>query len=303
MPGSPFNQLTVFRDATAMGGSTLQLFCRFLATVAILSSAWTSNAQQLVQAQRPDGAHTPLRVYARGGSGCAPLAVISPGAGGSEDGYKYLAEALRGDGWRAIVMGHKESGAAVLGRDVRQSGIKGGLLDLTTNPAAYNARLTDIAAALQWASGTCQAPFTVLLGHSMGAATVMIEAGAQDKLGVTGLDRFAAYVALSPEGPGSIFPENAWSGIRKPLLILTGTRDRALEGGWQSRTVPFDSLPAGCKWLGVIDGATHMNFAGIGFAGKTEKLTLLEVKAFLDGVRDGKCGAPPPAEGITVKQK
>src|SRR5215470_12192975 len=36
----------------------------------------------------------------------------------------------------------------------------------------------------------------------------------------------------------------------------------------------------GCKWLGVIDGATHMNFAGIGFAESTEKLTRLESKAF-----------------------
>jgi predicted dienelactone hydrolase len=226
--------------------------------------------------------------------------VISPGAGGSEDGYKYLAEALRDDGWRAIVMGHKESGGAALRSDMRHSGIKGGLRDLVTDPAAYKGRLMDITAALQWASGTCSAPFVAMLGHSMGAATVMMEAGAQNKLGVKGSDRFDAYVALSPEGPGSIFPEKSWTGIHKALLILTGTRDKALEGDWQSRTVPFDSLPAGCKWLGVIDGASHMNFAGIGFAENTKKLTLLEVKTFLDGVRGGKCGLPVQADGITV---
>lgn len=39
-------------------------------------------------------------------------------------------------------------------------------------------------------------------------------------------------------------------------------RLRALE--YKSPTIPYDSLPPGCKWLGVIDGATHMNFAGIG---------------------------------------
>jgi hypothetical protein len=43
-------------------------------------------------------------------------------------------------------------------------------------------------------------------------------------------------VALSPQGPGSIFPETAWRGIAKPVLLITGTRDQALEGGWQSRT-------------------------------------------------------------------
>ena len=75
--------------------------------------------------------------------------------------------------------------------------------------------------------------------------------------------------------------------------------------GWrlEKRTIPYDRLPSGCKWLGVIDGATHMNFAGIGFAGLTEKLTLLETKSFLDGLRGGKCGAPVPADGIAVKSK
>jgi hypothetical protein len=88
------------------------------------------------------------------------------------------------------------------------------------------------------------------------------------------------------------------------MLILTGTRDKSMQtGDYKSRTIPYDSLPQGCKWLGVIDGATHMNFAGIGFAGTTEKLALLETKAFLDGLRAGKCGNPLQAEGITLTSK
>ncbi len=110
-------------------------------------------AQQLVQAPREDGAQTALRVYSPSAKGCAPLALISPGAGGSEDGYKYLAEALRDDGWRTIVMGHRERGSAALLSDMRQSGsMKGGLKELVLDPAAYNARLMDIAAALKWAT-------------------------------------------------------------------------------------------------------------------------------------------------------
>ena len=261
-------------------------------------------AQELVQAPRQDGAQMPLRVYAPSVTGCAPLALISPGAGGSEDGYKYLAEAMRDDGWRAIVMGHKESGSKALVSDVREAGgVKKGLQELVNDPAAYNGRMMDIAAALKWAGTSCKAPFVALLGHSMGARTVMVEAGAKNTLGVKALDRFDAYVALSPDGPGPMFPENAWSSIRKPMLMLTGTRDGSLDGDWKTRTLPYDSLPAGCKWLGVIDGATHMNFAGGGFAGSTEKLTLLETKAFLDGLRGGRCGAPVPAQGITMQSK
>ncbi len=261
-------------------------------------------AQQLVHAPRADGTRTPLRVYSPSTGGCAPLALISPGAGGDENGYSYLAEGLRGAGWEAIVLGHRESGRAALRSDIRQQrGIKSGLEALVTDPKAYEGRLMDIGAALKWASTACKSPLVALLGHSMGARTVMVEAGAKDTLGVKGQDRFDAYVALSPDGPGPMFPADAWSGIRKPMLVLTGTRDRSLDGNWKTRTIPYDRMPAGCKWLGVIEGATHMNFAGVGFAGSTEKLVLLETKAFLSSLRSGKCGVPVEAEGISVKSK
>jgi len=271
-----------------------------------LSVAASLAAQDLVQAPRPDGAFTPLRVYTPYVNGCAPLAIISPGAGGSEDGYSYLAKALRDDGWLAIVMGHKESGGTALRSDIREAhSIKKGLRQLVDDPDAYNARLMDITAALSWAENSCKAPFKALLGHSMGARTVMLEAGAKNKLGVEATTgRFAAYVAMSPDGPDPMFPEDAWNHIGYPMLILTGTRDKSMQTGeYTSRIIPYDNMPAGCKWLGVIDGATHMNFAGIGMAGSTAKLTLLETKAFLDGLRAGKCGTPVQADGITVKNK
>ena len=257
-----------------------------------------------MQAPREDGVSVPLRVYEPSEAGCAPLALISPGAGGSEDGYKYLANGLRDDGWRTIVIGHKESGMEALRTDMREArGIHKGLVQLVNDPKAYEARFMDIGAALKWANASCKAPFVALLGHSMGARTVEVESGAKNSFGLKSQDRFDAYVALSPDGPGTMFPEHAWSGIRKPILLLTGTRDGSLDGDWKTRTIPYDSLPAGCKWLGVIDGATHMNFAGGGMAGSTEKLTLLETKAFLDSLRGGKCGIPVQAEGIAVKSK
>jgi len=262
------------------------------------------SAQQMVQAPREDGTTTPLRVYAPSSDGCAPLAVISPGAGGNEDGYQYLAEGMQANGWRAIVIGHKESGGAALRSDMREArGVKSGLEGLVNDPKAYNARSMDIGAALKWATNSCKAPFVALLGHSMGARTVMVEAGAKNSFGIKGPDRFDAYVALSPDGPGKMFPENAWSGIRKPVLMLTGTRDKSLDGDWKSRTIPYQSLPAGCKWLGVINEASHLNFAGVGFAGSTEKLVLLETKAFLNSLRTGKCGTPVAAEGISIQSK
>jgi hypothetical protein len=52
-----------------------------------------------------------------------------------------------------------------------------------------------------------------------------------------------------------------------------------------------------------MEETTHMNFAGAGFAGTTEKLTLLETKAFLNGLRAGTCGDLVQADGITLKMK
>jgi predicted dienelactone hydrolase len=274
--------------------------------VMVLAAATPSWAQEAAKVARADGAETPLRVYrpaSEGKQGCAPLALISPGAGGTENGYAYLAEGLRDRGWLAIVMGHKESGPGKLIGEVSSSGVHGGLVEMVTDPVLHRDRLMDVAAALGWAEKQCRRPFKVLLGHSMGTDTVMFEAGAENKLGVHGEDRFDAYVTISPSGPGSIFPEHAWSKIHKPLFVLTGTEDKGLEGPWEWRTRPYDDLPPGCKWLGVTDGATHLNFAGIGFARKTKQLTLDSVGAFLDGARKGNCSAPPTEEGMQLKSK
>jgi predicted dienelactone hydrolase len=280
----------------------------FVFIIAVIYSASFAFAQQTVTSPRSDGTQTPLRIFAPGGQTCAPLAIISPGAGATENGYSFLAEGLRDGGYLAIVMGHKESGPGTLRADIRNAGIHGGLKDMVTDPTLQNDRMLDLTAALAWADKQCPHPFRVLLGHSMGSDTVMFEAGAHTKLElnshpIAGEDRFDAYVALSPSGAGSIFSSDSWKEVRNPMFVLTGTRDKGLEGTWEWRTQPYGGMPAGCKWLGVIAGATHMNFAGVGFAGKTEKLTLENIYAFLDGARSGNCALPPTESGITMKSK
>lgn len=290
-----------------------RLCCFSIITSLLLAAQRPLVAQQRVSATRSDGHITPLKVYspAKSGPGCAPLAVISHGAGGSENGYQYLAVALSRMGFLAIVMGHRESGGSALRSDMFKYGLKRGVHKLVTDRQAEEARLLDVGAALDWAEGKCKPPYRVLLGHSMGSETVMLEAGAGNIIGVSnppaGQDRFDAYVVLSPEGPGIVFPEHAWTGIRKPLLVLTGTRDQALEGGPQSRQVPWKELPgtdSGCQWMGVINGATHMNFAGIGFGSKRVDSRVIQIiAAFLNGARKGKCPLPPSLAGMTLQAK
>jgi predicted dienelactone hydrolase len=200
----------------------------------------------------------------------------------------------------AIVMGHKESGPAALRKGILSSGIHGGLTDMVGDRNLQEDRILDLEATMAWITPRCRSAYKVLLGHSMGSDTVMFEAGARNKLQIRGADRFDAYVAISPSGHGLIFDASSWSNIHKPMYILTGTRDKGLEGGWEWRTEPYHGLPPGCSWLGIIDGATHLDFAGIGIAGKTERLTLESVNAFLTSARRSECAEPGEQPGISI---
>lgn len=270
-------------------------------------------AQQHLTVPRSDGRQTPLMLYPGQhpiGS-CAPLAIISHGAGGSENGYRYLAQAMAALGYTTVVMGHRESGLPALAADIGQSGLQNGTRRLVANTTAETDRLLDLSAALKWASSQCYAPFRVLLGHSMGSETTMLEAGAKNIIDIpsppAAQDRFDAYIALSPQGPGIAFADHAWSGIHKPVLILTGTRDQTIGGGPESRQIPWKELPGTtgrCQWLGVIDGATHMNFAGIGIGKENvESRVTQTIAAFLKGVRSNNCALPPSASGMTLQAK
>ncbi|MCL6464661.1 MAG: alpha/beta hydrolase [Acidobacterium ailaaui] len=271
-------------------------------------------AQEHVTAARADGQKTPLMVYRADipAGTCAPLAVISHGAGGTEEGYTYLAKALEQNGWMVLVMGHRESGPQALRREIFSHGIHNGVEALVTDADAETRRLLDVGAALSWAEKQCRPPYRVLLGHSMGSSTVMLEAGARNRIGIpappAGQDRFDAYVALSPEGPGIVFPDQAWSSIHKPMLVLTGTRDQSLKGGPKSRQIPWQELPGtgrrGCQWMGVVDGATHMNFAGEGFgADRVTPLVNETVIQFLSEARSGNCPLPPQHAGMILRAK
>ena len=270
----------------------------------VLGTVSLACANEALQLQRQDQKFFQVTAYAPAAATCRGIAIISPGAGGTEQGYRYLGEALSSLGYLSVVVGHQESGRRALREHLRGNGLRQGLAELTTEPDAYHGRFMDIAASVKWAEGRCNSSEKLLIGHSMGAATVMIEAGARNKVGIQGTDSFKAYIALSPQGTGSIFPENAWSGIRRPMLLMTGTRDTELGGAsWETRTEPFRNMPPGCKWLGVIDGASHLNFAGTGMSRNTETLTVQTISAFLDGLHAGECKPRGQVAGMDLSTK
>jgi hypothetical protein len=62
-------------------------------------------------------------------------------------------------------------------------------------------------------------------------------------------------------------------------------------------------MPTGCKWLGVIDGATHMNFAGVGLSQNTERLSLQLIRDFLRGLLSGDCTQQANLVGLNLTVK
>lgn len=267
--------------------------------LALIPSA-TPAAERLLLT-RSDGHKTPAMHYAPVGV-CLGTVIISHGAGGSENGLSYLGEFLQSKGWLAVVLGHAESGRDALRAKIPGLDIKAGLAALITDPDAYRGRFADIQAAQAWSTGRCKNGFTALIGHSMGAATVMLAAGAENKLGLHTRIGFDAYVAMSPQGSGSIFPANAWRGIRAPVYALTGTEDKELNADWRSRLEPYKNMPPGCKWQGVITGANHMAFGRGGSAAESALITG-SVLAFLQSAKTGTCSTVYAGSGIRIDSK
>lgn len=238
--------------------------CSRLAATALVVAATAAASIHSADAQalkRADGAETAIRDYGDAG-GCPPTVIVSHGLGGSETGLAGLGRALAASGWRVIVMGHAESGGHVLRRAIASGDMRNRLIAAATNPDLHRARFADLDAALAEATRRCRPPRLLLAGHSMGAATTMLEAGAVARFGRFGQNRFDAYVAISPQGVGIFWAEGAWAAINKPVLMITGTNDQGADGDYTTRLPAFRSLPTGPHRLAVIDGANHFDLSG-----------------------------------------
>lgn len=259
----------------------------------------TSGAQ--AQYSRADGARIEARILEA--PGCAPLAIISHGLGGSSAGNAPLAEALNKAGYRVVVPSHAESGPRLLMRSLGSGDRMAGIAKAASDPAAHRARMADLDAILAAEERRCPVPHKLLAGHSMGARTTLVEAGATNAAGVQGKNRFDLYIAVSAQGEGTdFFPRAAMATIRKPVLLITGTEDRSVDGGYETRLSTFESLPLGQKRMAVIDGADHMELGGKGNARVGRLVGEIAVE-FARQIRPGPYQIAMRRAGVTVREK
>jgi pimeloyl-ACP methyl ester carboxylesterase len=250
---------------------------------------------------RADGATTPVKRYGPDG-GCGPAMIISPGFGGNEEGNAALASAMGTQGWRVLVMGHRESGreafrAAMLGGSPKQ-----GILEATTTPPKHRARFLDLDAAIAEMTRRCRPAKFVLAGHSMGAMTTMLEAGSASRFGRFGGNRFDAYVAISPQGVGYTYAQGAWSGVSKPVLMITGARDQGSDGGVETRLSAFEGLPPGNKRFAIIPGAGHIALSANWRDDVGRAVSALTIE-FVNAIGGGRALPPSSLRGIDIRDK
>jgi len=260
-------------------------------------------AETQVTYRRADGQVVHAVALEANGAACAPLAIVSHGLGGSSSGNRPLAGALNHAGYRVILPNHAESGPRLLMTAMRSGNGLDGIAAAAADPAATKARQADLDAILAVEEKRCRLPNKLLAGHSMGAREALIEAGARNSAQVAGKDRFDLYIAVSAEGEGTdFFPSGAMSGIRKPVMIITGTEDRSVDGGFETRMTTFANLPPGRKRAAIIRGATHRDLGGNGDLQVGATVGSLTVE-FARAITPGPFVPAQHRQGVLIKDK
>ncbi|MFZ6763230.1 alpha/beta hydrolase family protein [Pseudoroseomonas sp. WGS1072] len=216
------------------------------------------------------GRDLPLLLRLPGGTGPAPLVLVSPGLGGTRHGLAYLGEALAEAGFLVLHLQHP-------GTD---DGLWRGAADrrLAFAAAASDAgraldRLRDVAFVLDELprrtelAGRLDAARIAIAGHSYGAWLVQHMLGQRLPGGDRGLalpdPRLGAGIALSPMPAEGLPQRLAFARVTAPILHVTGTEDRGWIGGTLpgDRRQPFDAIAAPGA-LAILEGAAHGSFAG-----------------------------------------
>lgn len=275
----------------------------FRVAFGFVASGFSASAQVLTHYTRADGKVMDALLYQLGPSrNCPPLAIISHGYNGDMNHNRPMARALSLAGFRVVAPNHDESGPKL---PQFLTSISAPALQPRppVNPRLLNLRIDDISAILSAEMKRCRPPFLLMAGHSMGAHTALIEAGARNSAGIVGRNRFDAYIAASSLGEGSdMFPKGAMAGLKKPVLIVTGTRDRAVNGPYQTRLTTFEGLPAGRKRLALIDAADHIELGGRGNSNVGEIVGQLAAEfAYQAGASSWR--PAQPRMGVAIREK
>lgn len=201
-----------------------------------------------------------------------PLVLFSHGLGGTRMGYSNLGRYWASQGFIALHLQHPGSDRGVWGN--RGLAMISSIRDATTIEQAI-ARAMDVRFVLDQVladpklSARVDAQRIGIAGHSYGANTALLAAGARFVHGGTlqafGDRRIKAAIIMSPPSlPSDYDPVYVYNPITIPTLHLTGTDDHTPIPGMMTsasdRRVPFDSIVATPRYLGIFEKGRHTMF-------------------------------------------
>lgn len=262
----------------------------------------------------------PLRVYLPESGKPAPVVLFSHGLGGSCDNNPYLGNHWALRGYVVVFMQHPGSDESVWKNAPLVERM--GSMKKAASLENYLARCGDVPVVIdaleKWNAqdghplkGRMDLGHLGMSGHSFGAQTTQAVSGqtaARGRMSFTE-PRIDASVMMSPSPPQMGNPAAAFSSIKIPCLLMTGTEDDSPIGNSTAadRLKVFPHLQQAPAWQVVFDKATHMDFGERQLTGQAHKdpryhrAILALTTAFWDAELKGDAAAKTWLTGEGVK--
>lgn len=222
----------------------------------------------------------PLKIYFPMAEKNNPVIIFSHGAGGSRQGFSHLGQFWAAKGYCVVHVTHPGTDTETLknhGFDmIRQAALE---------PRTWVDRAQDISFIIDELSGlarfaseledTLNPQVIGLGGHSLGAHTAALIAGArlpanqfiEQPLADQRVRAFLLIsIPVSPRGTNRFgLNRPAWTAMRHPTMVMTGTEDQLSPMAPAIlRQIPYRCMPAGDKYLTVLEGAEHSSYGDRG---------------------------------------
>ena len=209
-----------------------------------------------------------------------PVIVFSHGAGGSGTAYMPLVRFWVSHGYVCLAPTHADSLSLREKTEEASGGMAGIVSRALRDHKGWENRARDVSFLIDSLAGIeekvpalkgrMDAKRLGVGGHSYGAFTTQLIGGATVDLpggekGASFADpRPLALLVLSGQGIAQMgLVEHSWDNIKRPMMVMTGTRDRGARGqDWPWRLEPYKFAPPPDKYSVLIDGASHMSFLG-----------------------------------------
>lgn len=245
----------------------------------------------------------PIRIYLPESQKPAPVVLFSHGLGGSRDNNPYLGNHWAKRGYVVVFIQHPGSDECVwknLPPAQRMAAMK-----QAASAASFMERVRDVPSVIDalttWnedqgnpLSGRLDLKHIGMSGHSFGAVTTQAMAGQSAAGGRLSFadSRLTAAVMMSPAIPATGDPGDAFSAIKIPCLLMTGTRDSSpiRDTAPADRLKVFSAIRNAPAWQVVFDNLVHMDFSERGGSQDGEryhKAILALTTAFWDAQLNG----------------